>query len=559
MRVLSLEQKMDLRKNSNGKISAMEDEFKSWENTFKLISKYVVPSRGRYKGDRTNDGKRRDIYQIDGTSWQAARTMASGMQGGLTSPGRPWFKLGVPKDRELAKYKPINIWLQDLADLFYSIFNISNVYSAFYNVYEECGSFATSAMFVGEDLENIIMARTFTAGEFSISLDRRLMPNSFHLQNDWTVSQLVNEFGLENLSNSTKSLYNTNKTEEYVKVNWLIEPNNDRQLDLKDNTNMKFRSLWWEEGSNNTDLLRFSGFRNFPMMVPRWGTISNDAYGNGCPGIMSLGAAKMLQKLNEKGLIGLDKMIDPPMVGSGLSRRNKTSLIPGAVTIIDSNAGVFQPAYQINLAFQDLEYKADQVRRYIKECYFNDLFMMLAMQNGKYMTATEVAERHEEKLIMLGPVLDRLYFELLNPTIDRVFDICQELNILPPPPPEMVDMDIDIEYTSVLAQAQKMIGTKSLEQFVAFGGSLIEPFPTIADNMNTDEIIRIYAKWLGVPAEVINDEDTVEAIRQSRQAKENMAMNAEVGLQAAQGAKLMSETDTTKDSALTALMGGISK
>ena len=48
----------------------------------------------------------------------------------------------------------------------------------------------------------------------------------------------------------------------------------------------------------------------------------------------------------------------------------------------------------------------------IKQGFFNDLFLMIL--SDKNMTATEVARRHEEKLAILGPVIERQNSEMLD-------------------------------------------------------------------------------------------------------------------------------------------------
>ena len=86
-----------------------------------------------------------------------------------------------------------------------------------------------------------------------------------------------------------------------------------------------------------------------------------------------------------------------------------------------------------------------------------DLFMMIANSGRGQMTATEVAERHEEKLMMLGPVLSRLNEEVLRPLIERCFDILARQGQLPPPPEELRGQKLSVEYTSMLARSQRAI------------------------------------------------------------------------------------------------------
>lgn len=164
------------------------------------------------------------------------------------------------------------------------------------------------------------------------------------------------------------------------------------------------------------------------------------------------------------------------------------------------------------------------------------------------MTAREVAERHEEKMLALGPVLESLEWELLIPAIDRIFDIMQEAGLIPDPPEEIQGQEIKIEFVSVLAQAQKMMGLSSLEQSLAFAVQIAQADPTILDVVDTEKALRRYVEMVGAPADLLHKEEEVQKIRQERQAQQAQAATieqaqaeAQTGATLAQGAKSLSD------------------
>jgi hypothetical protein len=141
------------------------------------------------------------------------------------------------------------------------------------------------------------------------------------------------------------------------------------------------------------------------------------------------------------------------------------------------------------------------------------------------MTATEVAERHEEKLLMLGPVLERIHNELLSPLVDITFDRCMESGILPPPPEEIQGVDLDIEFISVLAQAQRAVAVNGMERLVSTAVSLAPVRPEILDKINFDQVIDDMGNAFGVnPAIVISDDDAAAA--RAQRAQQAAAMQA---------------------------------
>ena len=188
---------------------------------------------------------------------------------------------------------------------------------------------------------------------------------------------------------------------------------------------------------------------------------------------------------------------------------------------------------------------------------------MMINSDRRQMTATEVAERHEEKLVLLGPVLQRLNSEYLDPLIEDVFLIALENGMLPEPPEELQGAEIRVKYVSLLAQAQEAVAASALERTLSFAGNLAGVFPQILDNIDEDEAIREYGDILGLSPNVLRETTERDRLRQERQERQQAAQQqeeamaaAQAGQQGAQAAKLLSETDTQSPNALTDILGG---
>lgn len=249
------------------------------------------------------------------------------------------------------------------------------------------------------------------------------------------------------------------------------------------------------------------------------------------------------------------------MIGPSSLKNQRVSLLPGDITYIDNMGSQdgFKPAYLVNPNTADLLADIQDTRGFIDACYFKDLFMMLQNVNTRSMPVEAVIEMKEEKLLMLGPVLERLNDEFLNPLIDRCFAIMVRKNMLPPPPEVMQGMPLRVEYISVMAQAQKAIGVSSLERFVGFVGNLGAVRPEAFDKLDVDSSIDSYAEMIGVSPTIIVPSEQVQEIRQQRaqQAQQQQAMQQ--GMAAAQGAKTLSETQLSDPSALSAMAGGVAQ
>lgn len=554
-----MSEKTEKLEKCNATLSQLQADFDNWKSHFIDISNYLMTRKGRFLGvdTKANDGSKRNSKVIDSTGGRALRVLAAGLQGGLTSPARPWFKLGLP-DKDLMEYGPVKNWVEEVRKLLLYMFSQCNIYNALHSMYGELGGFGTAAMIVEEDFKTVMRCYPFTIGEYVISTNQYMRVDTLGRIYYDTARNIIDQFGKENVSVQIKNAVDTKNENAWFQVAHLIQPNKDMKRGKKDSANMPYSSVYWEYkgGSGNENVfLKESGYEMFPIMAPRWDVTGSEVYGRS-PGMEVLGDVKMLQKMQEKSLKALDKVVDPPMnADSSLKNEHKTT-IPGGVTYVDpQRQNTFSPTYQINPDIQAIEYKIQNVQNAIREGFFNDLFLMLAGSANKNMTATEVVERHEEKLLMVGPVIERLQPELLDPIIDRGYDILERNNLLPEPPEELQGMEIQVEYISLLAQAQKMVGTTAIEQTVAFIGDMATVKPEALYKLNVDEAINQYSDMVGSPPSIVVPDDIAEANRQADLEAAQQQQQQEQMQQAIEGAKTLSETDTGDNNALAALMG----
>lgn len=544
------------RQRFERRLAALKSERVNWEPTWRDLSEYFQPWRGRFVASDVNQGDRRNNKIVDNTGTLALRTLASGMMAGITSPARPWFKLEVP-DPDLMESANVKRWLFDVEHRMRTHLARSNIYNTLHQTYTELGLFATGGMVIVEDDDDIFRGVPLTAGSFYIATNAAGMVDTVYREFKMTVRQMVDRFGYKNCSEQVQGMYDSGTLEQWVDVVHLVEPNDERDPDKRDNRNMKFRSVHYEPGSSGSELLSESGFEEFAGMFPRWDVLGEDVYGYG-PGYEALGDCKALQTDQRMKGKAVAKMVDPPMnVPSTMKSKGRYSLLPGAVNYVDvANNGnaKAEPAHNVNLPLNYVLEAIQDNQQRIKRAFFEDLFLMLANDNRSNITAREIAERHEEKLLMLGPVLERLQSELLNPLIDRVFGILFRNGYLPDPPEELQGVELRVEYVSIMAQAQKLVGTGAIERLASFAGNLAGADPTVLDKIDTAQMIDEYGQAVSAPPRVIRSDEQVEEIRQQRAAREQAAQMAQSGQQAAQGAKLLSEADTGGDNALTRML-----
>ena len=539
------------RKDLLQRWSALQSERTSWMSRWQEISEYLLPRSGRYIAQDRNRGDRRHNRILDNTGTRALRVLAAGMMAGMTSPARPWFRLttSVPELDESAAVKK---WLADTTILMQMVFAKSNTYRALHSMYEELGAFGTASTLVLPDYQTVIHHHPRTIGEYALAASPRGVVDTMYREFQMSVGQMVREFGYQACSMTVRNLLDRGALDQWVTVLHAIEPRTDRDHTKRDAQNMAWQSVYFEQGSDNDKSLREAGFKEFPALCPRWATTGGDIYGNS-PAMEALGDIKQLQHEQLRKAQGIDYQTNPPLQMPSSLKNREHDTLPGGVTYVDqaSAQGGIRSAFDVRLDLSHLLADIGDVRERIKASFYADLFLMLANGVNPQMTATEVAERHEEKLLMLGPVLERMHNEILDPLIEMTFSRMLAAGIVPQPPDELQGMDLNVEFVSMLAQAQRAIATNGVDRFVGNLGAVAGIKPEVLDKFDADHWADIYADMLGLDPGLIVPGDKVALIRQQRAQAAQAQQQAAMLQQGADAAQKLGSVRTDEQNALT--------
>jgi hypothetical protein len=539
------------------RISALRLERASWMAHWREIAEYQQPRAGRFVASDRNKGEKRHQSIYDRTPLGAQRTLAAGLMSGMTSPARPWFRLALA-DKELMEKAAVKTWLHQTGGLLRDIFTKSNTYRALQQGYSELGLFGSWATMVEADFDTVIHHHPLTIGEFAIATDHRGIVDTLAREYEMTAGQMLKQFGRDALSPTVQNLVDRGKFDCWVPVVHLIEPRTDRDQAKRDAKNMPFSSCYFEAGQSNTErYLRESGYRRFPALCPRWETVSGDIYGHS-PGMECLGDVKQLQHQQLRKSQAIDYMSNPPLQVPVTLKDNAKARLPGGVSYYDQNSpgGGIRTAFEVNLPLQYLLEDINDVRGRIRSAYYEDMFLMLANDTRSGVTATEVAERHEEKLLMLGPVLERLHNELLSPLIDIAFERAVEANILPEPPPELQDMQLDVEFISTLAQAQRIASAQGIDRLLSTVGTMSQLWPEARHKINALQVVDDYAETYGVNPELVRDDEQAGAAMQAEAQAQQAQQAVESAPAMAGAAKAASEVNPDQLSEVMAMFQG---
>lgn len=547
----------------------LENERSSFLSHWRDLGDHILPRRPRFTTSENNRGERKNQKIIDATATMAARTLRSGMMSGVTSPARPWFRLSIP-DPQYMESGPVKDWLHTVTERMSAMFIKSNLYNVLPTVYGDMGVFGTAAMMVEEDFDEVMRFYVFPIGSYAIAVNDKLKVDMFYREFRMTARQVVARFGKrdrsgqiiwDNISNTVRSQYESGHGEAWVDVCHMIRPNDDFDDSKVESKHKKFSSCYYEKGASklagdDDKVLRESGYDYFPVLCPRWEVTGEDVYGTECPGMIALGDIRALQLMQKKKAQAIEKMVNPPMVAPTSMANKKISLLPGDVSFSDAREGTggIRPAHEINPRVNELVMDIQEYQMRIKRVFYEDLFLMLSNTDRREITAREVDVRQEEKLLALGPVLEQLNQDLLDPLIDIAFTLMGRQGLIPEPPQDIQGKSLRVEYISIMAQAQKLAGIASIERFAGFAQGIAAVNPEALDKIDTDQILDVYGDRLSLQPGIVRSDDKVAEIRQSRAQAQQAAQVAATVQQGAAAMRDLSGADMEGDNALTRLI-----
>lgn len=534
--------------------NAMKSERTTWITHWRDIADYISPRRARFLLEERNKGIKKNDKIINVSPIIAHRTLSSGMMAGITSPAREWFRL-TTSDPNLSDKQSVKSWLHEVEMRIRTICAKSNFYDGLSGgVYPDLGAYGTSCAFIESDLEDVIRVTSLPIGSYCLASDSDGRIDTIYRELSYTVAQLVDEFGLDKCSTRVQRMYADKLWEIWINVLHVVEPNGGYDSSRRDYRGKKWKSCWFEIGGGistsggmpfggvvDTSVigtLRESGYERFPAICPRWGVTGEDIYG-WSPGMDALGDCKALQLYERRKAQLLDKMTNPPMVGPTALKAQRASSLPGDITYVDGVQGKFEPAFMPPPnAMQHAEAAIKEMQYRIDEVFFATLWRMISnSEQTQPVTAEEIRAKQEEKMLQLGPVLERLNNEMLGPAIELIFALMDQRGLIPPPPQEFQGQDIRIEFISILAQAQKLVGTSAVERLAGFAGTLAQVRPDVLDNLDVDVMFETYADMLGVKPSMIRSEDQVAQVRAEKQKQQQAEQQGAAMVQGAKGLK----------------------
>lgn len=508
----------------NQRFESLKQERSSWEDLWRDIRDYCLPDLGCFSGEDATQGSKRYRKILDAEAIDCADVLAAGLLGGVSSPSRPWLRL-TTMDPDLDKNAAVKEWLNKVQDLLLLYFSKAECYNALHQSYLELPVFGTACTIVKPHPEQLISLQNLTIGEYWLAEDDYGKVDTMYRRLSLTAKQMVQQWGFEVVNNDVRQAF---EKDPFARFNVIhaIEPRIERNPDKRDNKNMPWQSVYFQEGVQDK-VLSESGFRNFPALCPRWMTSGGSVYGRG-PGAKALSAQKSLQRLHLRLAELVDYGTRPPILYPSTLKDQLSQFKPGGrVAVNPQEAPIIRSMWEVHTDPQAMLALIQSTRQDIQRIFFVNVFQMIAATaNQTDRTATEVQALEQEKVMMLGPVLERLHTELLDPLVTNAFGFMVEYNMLPEVPEELYGRELSIEYVSVLAEAQKNASANGIVRTAQQIGLLAQINPQAVDKLDVDATIDQLADMNGVPPSLIVTGQKVALIRQQRAEQQQAQMQA---------------------------------
>ena len=515
----------DLAKNLLSRFDRLKSQRQNWESHWQEVADYMQPRKADVTKTRSKGDKRTELI-FDSSPLQSVELLAASLHGMMTNPSTPWFSLKFKNDG-MEGEDEAKEWLESTTEIMYSVFNKSNFQQEIFELYHDLITFGTAAMFIEEDDEDDLKFSTRHINEMYISENDKGRIDTVFRKFRISARAAIQKF--KTVSTNIAVIAKKDPYEE-VEILHAVYPRSDFNPVKQDKENMPFESVYLDAGTG--DELSVSGFKEFPFVVPRYLKASHEIYGRS-PAMTALPDVKMLNEMSKTTIKAAQKQVDPPLLVPDDGFLLPVRTVPGGLNFYRSgtrdrieplNIGANNP-----LGLNMEEQRRDSIRNAF---YVNQLMM----QNGPQMTATEVIQRNEEKMRLLGPVLGRLQSELLKPLIDRSFAILMRKNLFPNPPEFLSGQDIEIEYVSPLAKAQKSTELSSIMRAIEILGSLSNVAP-VFDHINMDKLVRHLTSIVGVPQKILKPQAELNAERQEAAAQAEQQQQMQQMQQVAQAGR----------------------
>lgn len=519
----------------------MDNIFNQIKPSLQELSEYFAPRMSRFLVTDINKPIKKSKKILDSITITSVKNFASGMQSGATSAATRWFKFQM-KRKKLNAINEVKVWCYQQEELQRRILAASNFYQNMLGVYKQLGSYAFSCLLMEPDYQTVVNFKLLPIGSYRYAKDHRGNVDTLCRNFKESAKNIVEKYGYDNCPQAVKDAFDNNN-DSWFEIVYFVEPNKEYNKKSPLAKHKKFISVTYLAGENT--FLKISGFDRFPFAVFEAEVNGEDNYPSNCPAIEALPDTRQLMMQVKEYSKGLKKIVSPLYKGPASLQKNKgLNDASGQIIWEDENGRGISPIYEVPPQIIQLEQNNEKLRQTIKEHFYNDLFAVILNTAERGRTATEVNEIKEEKMVLLSPLLDQVH-KGLHCVHDWIFFETIETGIMPEPPEMIQAEELETEFVSSLALAQKVKGIATIERYTTFVANIANTYdPTVLKKANVDKIVDDYADIANVNPEYVVPTEEVNKYRKQKQQEEQQQKQMQALQQGTEMIKNMGGVDS---------------
>jgi hypothetical protein len=527
------------------------DNRHGWITTWEELAETFLPVREGFTGELTQ-GQERGYRNFSDAPQLARRGLSTALSTFNRPAGKIWLK-AVTSNRGLMRVPEVIAWCQAVTQITYDALYHPDAHME-RNMTEadnDLITFGTNCVKIGwNQKKRHLTYKTYHLKNIVIGVDEFNNVIAVWYFCKLPLRDIVEMFGVDKLTQQMKRAYQESppRLDDKFDIVHACVPNKDwagrfrpGDGDSMRPPDMPYLSLWWAE--KDKEPLDVGGYWDFPYLVARWDTQSQEDYGRS-PSMVALDSARLINEMARDMADAGANAVRPPLGAWGDFIAGDVQLHSGGLTLFDSQGKWDRngnPIWTIETGAMPKEIfqMMEIIREDIKAAFFLHV-LELPDARDTDMTATEVNARYDEFLRNGAPTFSRVESEYNGGHLNRVFSILNREGMYPPVPEILraTNENIEFEYESPLKQLRKRAeAVKTLEGMSMIGeGAMVmgeEKALEVSDNFSADGYARYMADKLDMPMELVKPFEEVMAIRKQRAEQAEMAMMAEMANKAA--------------------------
>ncbi|MEX0574199.1 portal protein, partial [Enterobacter cloacae subsp. cloacae] len=268
------------------------------ESVWRECYDYTYPLRGAGFSDEVLDAqsaKHKVAKLLDGTATDSARMLASALMSGMTPANAQWLNLDSESLPDDAK-----AWLSECATLVWENIHAANFDAEGYEANLDVVCAGWFVLYIDEDREEggYTFQQWPLAQCYVTSTRKDGIVDTIYRRYQLTAEQAIKEFGADKVSEKIRDAAKKKPDDKFDFLHCIF-PRETYMVDARLAKNMRFAS--YNVDVSNKQVVRESGYHEFPCCVPRWMKIPGGSYGIGpvydaLPDCKELNETKRMEK-----------------------------------------------------------------------------------------------------------------------------------------------------------------------------------------------------------------------------------------------------------------------